>query len=143
MDEANLSSPPRKTGLSVNAGYTSKEIQQILKLKCVGSVTDAVRPQLRKIIRLFLHNPVKFLQWAMPTLVEVAMEMAMESAVGNSRSPSCEAEMMQREIYLRECMAAGRIDREEIHPGRNSETRKNSETPKRRNSETTDYDGAT
>jgi hypothetical protein len=86
----------------VRNGYTCDEIRAVLDLKTQGSVTNAVDPQLRKMLRLFLHDPVKFLDWALPVMEQVAEEMRQEA--------------FERGLQQRVDMGAGRVDRESIHP---------------------------
>jgi hypothetical protein len=77
-------------------GFTCDEIATILKIHR-NSATDAVNPQMRKLCKLFLANPVKFMEWFHSFLSEVSEEI--------------EQERMDSELELRENMSRGTANR--------------------------------
>lgn len=77
-----------------NNGYSTEELKQILGLRCNGSVTDAIRPQMKKCARLYLFDPMKWMQYFLPLVEEVREEM--------------EQERFNSEIGRREAMLNGR-----------------------------------
>lgn len=74
-------------------GFSTKELAQLLGVH-EHSATEAINPALRKVAKLWIANPVRFIETLLPFLAE-ADQAAFE----------------QHELPVREAMAEGRINR--------------------------------
>ena len=70
----------------------------------VTKVTQAREPTFRKMAKVMLMFPAE-------TMADLSDAMKLETHAEQAPPP-----MTERELYLREDMLRGRVDREEIHP---------------------------
>ena len=85
-------------------GFTCKEISRALNVG-VGRTSDAIRPAMLKMAKLFFYDPEK----AMKGIVQAMGEVRAEA----ERS---QRETDEHEIEIRTRMNEGRLDRRVLHP---------------------------
>lgn len=81
-------------------GFSCKEISQALNVG-IGRTSDAIRPTMLKMARLFLYDPEKAMKGIVQAMDEVKQEHFEE-----------------HELPRLERMSTGRSDREVVHPAR-------------------------